>query len=91
MIIVPKRRNKMCGAEDIREREKWCGDDDMKITNKVSPLSSMPNSSVWSEFLCKFIMFKMPEIQYHGVAALPCNIMLCLCTAVLGHLHSRML
>jgi len=24
----------MFGAEDIREREKWCGDEDMKVQTK---------------------------------------------------------
>jgi len=61
VIIASKRRNKMCGAEDIREREKWCRDEDMKVQINCHHCHLCPTFLSGQSFSTSSSLFKMPE------------------------------
>ena len=63
MIIASEGRNKMCGGEDTREREKWCGDEDMKVQIKCHHCRVCPTFHSGQSFCTSSSLFKMPEIQ----------------------------
>jgi hypothetical protein len=90
VIIASKGRNKMCGAEDIREREKWGGDENMKVHKKCHHCHYAQHFTLVRVSLQVHHCSRCLKYKYHGVSDLPCNFMPCWCTAVIGYLHSRM-
>jgi hypothetical protein len=63
VIIASKGRNKMCGAEDIREMEKWCGDKNIKVQIKCHHCHLCPTFHSGQSFSIILSLFKVSEIQ----------------------------